>query len=338
MPRYRLTIAYDGTGFCGWQKQEPVPAPAEGAAPFSRSTPMMESDRPDRVALRTVQGVLEQAVRWVTREPVELIGASRTDSGVHAKGQVAAFTCEPRHAEHDAPAEAPATDAAATSAGVNNADPGHTTPTPDTPLTPEPHAPLPRHRPSGWPISRGTDRLRAAINSRLPDDVVVLEAEHAANDFDPIAHASSKEYTYTFHVSPLRPLWGRQRVHHIWHPSGLDARAMHEAAQVLVGEHDFASFASVGHGRLTTIRTIHALSVTRHETADEPGERVVIRISGSGFLWNMVRIIGGTLMEVGMGRRGPAEVKSALEARHRSAAGPTLPPTGLCLEWIKYPS
>ena len=319
MPRYKLTIAYDGTDFCGWQKQEPLaptnperergaedpPAasdPSRARAAFAASTPQIESTREGRVALRTVQGVLEQAIRFVTREPIELIGASRTDSGVHARGQVAAFTCEPRGPE--------TTDASEPATGE----------------TPAPNR-------TGWPLSRGTGRLLAAINSRLPDDAVVVAAEHADNHFDPIADVTSKEYTYTFHTSPTRPLWDRRFVHHIWNPAGLDAAAMNEAAQVLVGEHDFAAFAAAGHGRLTTVRTVHALSVTR-----ESPERVVLRISGGGFLWNMVRIISGTLMEVGLGRRTAHDVRAALESRDRTRAGPTLPPEGLCLEWIRYGS
>ncbi|MFN0010928.1 MAG: tRNA pseudouridine synthase A [Phycisphaerales bacterium] len=309
MPRYKLTIAYDGTDFCGWQKQEPLadtnpdreagaggtPAGADArptGSAFGPSTPLIESTREGRVALRTVQGVLEQAVRGVTRESVELSGASRTDSGVHARGQVAAFTCEPRE---------PETDIAGTS--------GRT----------------------GWPISRGTSGLLAAINSRLPDDVVVVAAEPADNAFDPVADVVSKEYTYTFHVSPSRPLWDRRFVHHVWNPAGLNVEPMNTAAAMLVGEHDFAAFAAAGHGRLSTVRTIHALTVAR-----ESPERVVLRISGSGFLWNMVRIISGTLMDVGLGRRTAADVCTALESGERTKAGPTLPPEGLCLEWIRY--
>lgn len=299
MPRYRLDIAYDGADFCGWQRQEPPAAEAgagaaEGPAvrAYSDATPLIESGRAGRVALRTVQGVVEAAVRAVVREPVEVLGASRTDSGVHAKGQVAAFTCAPR--------------------GDGSAEPAH----------------------AGWPLERGADRLAAAINSRLPADVLVTGARAVANDFDPVGGAVSKCYTYSFWVSPVRPLWERRTVHHIWHPGGLDAPAMQEAARALVGEHDFAAFAAAGHGRLSTVRTVHGLSVESTEAAG--GRRVVIRITGSGFLWNMVRIIAGTLMQVGLGQRAPGGVRAALESRDRAKAGPTAPPTGLCLEWIRY--
>lgn len=311
MPRYRLTLAYDGTNFCGWQKQEPPAPPPTAPAPdtgpenvllphagtlaYSPDTPLIASSRPGRVALRTVEGVLEQAVRAVVREPVEVLGASRTDSGVHAKGQVAAFTCEPRALVESSTAADPPK-------GV------------------------------GWPASRGADRLALAINSRLPDDVLVLSAALAPHDFDPVSGAVSKAYSYTFHCAPTRPLWDRTVVHHIWHPRGLDVPAMNAAAAAIVGEHDFAAFAAAGHGRLTTVRTVFACAVS-----SPAPHRVRIDIAGSGFLWNMVRIIGGTLLQVGLGQRTPASVADTLASRNRAHAGPTLPPTGLCLEWIRYP-
>lgn len=327
MPRYKLSIAYDGTDFCGWQRQEPPDAartPVELHGPtrraYSLETPTIESTREGRVALRTVQGVLEQAVRHVVREPVEVLGSSRTDSGVHARGQVAAFSCEPRDVL------------------------------------------VPAEKGIGWPAERGVDRLVLAINSRLPDDVQVRSAELVSNDFDPIGDVQSKGYSYTFHVGPHRPMWDRRYVHHVWHPKGLDVDAMNAAAAVLVGEHDFAAFAAAGHGRLTTVRTVHECRVMIagadeagvssadrtdrttgqwHGVAGQShehshGQRVVIRVSGSGFLWNMVRIIAGTLMQVGIGQRTPADVRSALESKDRAKSGPTLGPEGLCLEWIQY--
>ena len=274
MPRYKLTIAYDGTDFCGWQKQDqpdpdaPPPAPGEDKA---------------RVVLRTVQGVVEDAVRDAAREPVTLIGASRTDSGVHARGQVGAFT-------------------------ASGAD----------------------GKGTGWPEDRGVDALRKAINSRLPDDVLVTNAELTSDDFDPISMPVSKGYTYTLHTAPDRPVFGRRFVHHLWTP--IDAAPMRDAAALLEGEHDFASFAAVNHGRQTTVRTVHECKV---EAIGD--DRVAIHVSGSGFLYNMVRIIAGTLVEVGRGRMTGDDVRRALAEPDRRNAGPTLPPTGLCLEWIRYP-
>ncbi len=310
MVRYKLTIAYDGTDFCGWQKQEPY---APGAAPelpeaqrpgqpspspakLGRAEVMevREGEERARIALRTVQHVVEQAVRHVVRENVVLLGASRTDSGVHARGQVAAFTCSGEEG----------------GAGA------------------------------GWPISRGADRLMRAVNGRLPEDVQVLACEEAGAGFDPIRGATSKAYSYTLHVSPpppggpgLRPLWDRRFVHHVW--EALDVARMRECAAELVGEHDFAGFAAAGHGRLSTVRTVHACEVTELAPVAE-GRRVRIDVIGNGFLWNMVRIIAGTLVDAGRGRRGVEQVRAALLTGRREEAGPTLPPTGLCLEWIRY--
>lgn len=314
MPRYRLTIAYDGTDFCGWQKQEPplaeaprVPGggPTDKVAAYSADTPLLEPTREGRAALRTVQGVVERAVREVVREPVEVLGASRTDSGVHARGQVAAFTCEPRDWA-----------AAPPDAGVGGG-------------VPEP-SPTPAPKGLGWPLERGTDRLVAAINSRLPEDVMVVSAAATHNHFDPVSDAVRKVYTYTYHFGRERPLWDRRYVHHVMRDA-LDHALMHDAAQALVGEHDFAAFAAAGHGRLTTVRRVISCGVARVDD-----RRVRMTIVGTGFLWNMVRIIAGTLMQVGAGQRSVADVRAALESRDRTKAGPTLGPEGLCLEWIEY--
>lgn len=319
MPRYKLTIEYDGTDFCGWQKQEPF-APSgnelggvhEGTEVHAAAEELgiREGESRSRVALRTVQHVVERAVREVVREPVILMGASRTDSGVHARGQVAAFTCSG-------------------DASVEGAD-------------------VPSElRGVGWPISRGADRLLRAINGRLPEDVQVVAAEVTTPDFNPIGDAKSKAYSYTLCVSPpppaglsLRPMWNRKFVQQIW--GTLDLAAMNDAAKRIVGEHDFAAFAAAGHGRQTTVRTVFSCEVTdvsesrAHARASDDARILRIDISGSGFLYNMVRIIAGTLVEVGRGRMSAADVAAAIESKDRRNAGPTLPGTGLCLEWIKY--
>ncbi len=341
MPRYKLAIAYDGTGFCGWQRQEPAasfgpggaerPLAVEGEAgvggevragvnggamftpAYSTQTPLMESVREGRVALRTVQGVVEQAVRGVVRERVEVMGASRTDSGVHARGQVAAFTCSPRDL----------VEAMLGEGGESLPD-------------------VPAIKGMGWPLERGVDKLVLALNSRLPADILVLRAEAVGPAFDPIGDVTSKGYSYTFHVGRERALWDRHLVHHVWSDRGLDVEAMNEAAAMLVGEHDFAAFAAAGHGRLSTVRTVHACRVVRVAGDVLGGEgardmkRVRIEISGSGFLWNMVRIIAGTLMLIGLGQRAPSSVREAILSGDRRKAGPTLGPEGLCLEWIRY--
>ena len=289
MPTYRLTIAYNGTDFCGWQKQEPpAPSPdqppATGAA-IHHADPSLQAP-PGRVALRTVQAVVEQAVRQVVREPVVLTGASRTDAGVHARGQTAAFTCS------------------------DGTDPA-------------------RHG-GGWPIERGVESLVRAVNGRLPPDVLVTAAQPTHAEFNPIGDAERKAYTYTFHDNHQRPLFDRALVTHTHHT--LNAEAMHAAAQHLVGEHDFAAFTQINHDRQPTVRTIYSLDVER------PAEhRVRITVSGNGFLYNMVRIIAGTLHEVGRGRIEPKELASTLNSCDRRQAGPTAAPMGLCLEWIRYP-
>ena len=317
---YKLVVSYEGTEFCGWQKQEP---PAEE---FERSEREKRKDRKgledqgikkrvlgrvekdgvERVQLRTVQHVLERAVQEVLREEIALVGASRTDSGVHAYGQVAHFVSKPE-----------------VDKGV------------------------------GWPADRGCDRLARAINARLPRDVWVRSAEVVPPGFNVIGGAVEKEYTYTMACGETRPVFGRRYVWHTW--DDLDAVKMNEAAQALIGEHDFAGFAQINHGRKTTVRTIFRCSVEdlgKEKTpsvccADtspgSPGEAedgikyVRMRVSGSGFLYHMVRIIAGTLMEVGQGKMTVDEVRGVLESADRfKNPGPTLPPMGLRLEWIKY--
>lgn len=254
MPRYRLLIAYDGTDFHGWQRQEP----------------------PDREPLRTVQGVLEEAVAVVTGSRVPVVGASRTDAGVHAIGQVAAFTSETR-----------------------------------------------------VPV----EKLPLAINARLPADVRVRAAELAHDGFDPISDCVSKCYRYTIRHSDRglggEDLFVRRTIWNTWHR--LDADAMRSTAAALVGTHDFAAFAQVNHGRESTVRTIHGCTVL----SPSPG-LAVLEVAGSGFLYNMVRIIAGTLVEAGRGKLGAEDVRRALATGDRTVTGPTLPPHGLRLEWVRY--
>ncbi len=305
MPRYKLTIAYDGTDFCGWQKQEPYadalhanPATLDDRVQAGTSGELKlqvqghvqreGEDRP-RAQLRTVQHVVERAVREIVREPVVLLGASRTDAGVHARGQVGAFSCSPLvEAEEEESAS----------------------------------------RTGGWPLSRGCERLLQAINGRLPGDALVAGIEPVAADFDPIRGCTAKAYSYTIHAARSRPLWDRRYVTHVW--ESLDAGAMHTAAAHLVGEHDFAAFAAAGHGRLTTVRTIFSCAVARE------GDRIRIDVSGNGFLYNMVRIIAGTLTQVGRGRMSPGDIPGIIAGLDRTNAGPTMPPDGLCLEWVRY--
>ncbi len=254
MPRYKITIAYDGTAFHGWQKQQP----------------------PNAEPLRTVQAEVERAVVAVVRQPVHVQGASRTDSGVHARGQVAAFECEQAF---------------------------------------EP------------------DRLIEAITTRLPDDVQVIEAEEVSSTFDPIQDCRSKGYRYQLawarKRATSRPLFDRHYT--AWTHYALDVSAMQAAADHFIGEHDFASLTRLNHGRESTVRTIHDCTVTALEH-----DRLHVDVSGNGFLYNMVRVLVGTLVEVGRGRVAVDAVPALLEARDRGHGAMTMPPEGLCLMWIRY--
>jgi tRNA pseudouridine38-40 synthase len=315
MPRYQLILAYDGTDFHGWQRQT---LPVDNVNAQQHIQRGHAHDIVDGLLhLRTVQETVERAVSLVVREQVELIGASRTDSGVHARGQVAAFSCEPR-TEELLPLSPPTSDPPTTNPDSPAADPPPTPP-----------------RGTGWPLARGVDRLAAAINSRLPDDVSVLAAHAVPHRFDPVFGAVRKAYSYTYHLGRLRPLWDRRYVHHVRTAEAFDLDAMNRAASILVGEHDFAAFAAAGHGRLTTVRTVFRCEVAQGPS-DSTGRRYTLHIEGSGFLWNMVRIIAGSLMQVGAGQRSPEDVARALAARDRTLAGPTIGPEGLCLEWIRY--
>ncbi|MFM1829720.1 MAG: tRNA pseudouridine synthase [Planctomycetota bacterium] len=254
MPRFALRLAYDGTDFHGWQRQEP----------------------PGQEPLRTVQGTLDQALTLVMQASITCQGASRTDAGVHAEAQVAAFTADCR-----------------------------------------------------VPV----DRIPAALNARLPEDVRVMAAWPVPAGFDPVGDAMAKGYRYEIAVTdPFRARlpFDRRMLVHVQHPLCLPW--MREAAAMIPGTRDFAAFAHAQHGRETTVRTVHACEV--HTLSDD---RIVIDVSGNGFLYNMVRIIAGTVVEAGRGRIKPGDIPGILESGDRTRAGPTLPAQGLRLRWILYP-
>jgi len=247
--RIALRLAYEGTRYSGWQIQ------------------------PERA---TVQGVLAAAIRQVSGEDVVPKGASRTDAGVHALDQVAAFTSVSGH-----------------SAEV-------------------------------W--------VRA-LNSTLPPDISVREGRGVGPEFDPVTAAVRKRYRYRIHDAAWKPVLDR---HLVWRWRGrLDESRMRAAAAALIGEHDFTSFETTPSTRLSKVRTIHVLDVFRPPLAnDTAGAEVWVEVEGNGFLYNMVRIIAGSLVMVGAGRRSPEWLATALAARNRPAAGPTAPPQGLVLESI----
>ena len=245
---FRLTLAYDGTDFSGWQWQ------------------------PQQ---RTVQGVVEAAIKGVTRESLRVVGSGRTDAGVHALGQLVSF------------ASATTLDA---------------------------------------------ETLGRALNANLPRDVAVLDTAEAPPEFNAIDHAISKQYRYLIQEGPLQDVFSRR---YAWHlRTNLRDCEMHEAAQALLGEHDFKSYESAGSRRVSTVRVIHAFTVQRRNYQD--GERVVVEVEADGFLYNMVRNLVGTLVEVGKGKQPPDWPRSILADRDRRLAGMTAPPQGLFLACVKY--
>src|SRR5205823_14682179 len=154
--------------------------------------------------------------------------------------------------------------------------------------------------------------LLSAANHALPEDIVIRAIDPAPESFDAITSTLSKRYQYFIWNSAERPVFFGDLAWHRW--QALEIAAMREAAASFVGTHDFASFAKPGHGRENTIRTVHACEVSSR------GPKLVIGVEGSGFLWQMIRIMVGTLVEVGMGRVAPWQIGEMIAARDRQAA------------------
>lgn len=244
MKRVKLVVAYDGTNYHGWQVQD------NGI---------------------TIEEVLNRTISELVQEDIKVIGASRTDAGVHACGNVAVFDTESRI-------------------------PG--------------------------------DKFSFALNQRLPEDIRIQESYEVDADFHPRYADTVK--TYEYNIMNRRFELPSKRLYAAFCYYPMDIERMNQAAAYLVGEHDFKSFCSAGAQVQTTVRTIYAVNVTKDD------DMVHIRITGNGFLYNMVRIIAGTLMQVGTGLMEPEQVKEILEARDRSKAGPTAVAKGLTLVEIRY--
>jgi tRNA pseudouridine38-40 synthase len=170
--------------------------------------------------------------------------------------------------------------------------------------------------------------LRRAINSRMPRDIAIISANEAPEEFHASRSAIGKTYRYHIHVSPVRPVELARRVYHFWRP--LDVPAMRAAALRVLGTHDFRGFATSSEDRETTVRTVFRCDVV------EDGPSIFVTVQGGGFLYNMVRNIVGTLIEVGRGRWGPEQVDRILATCDRKDAGPTAPPDGLTLLCVHY--
>ena len=245
MPRFKLTLEYDGTPYAGWQRQDHAP---------------------------TVQGAIEKAIFALAQEEVTLHTAGRTDSGVHARVQVAHFDLtKPRSAK---------------------------------------------------------EVMKGLNFHLLQESISVLAAEEVGEEFHARFSATRRAYEYIILNRPAPPKLELNRVWHVrW---DLDAHAMHTAAQHLVGAHDFSSFRDSKCQSKSAHKTLDALDVTRE------GERIFIRTHARSFLHHMVRNIVGTLELVGSGKWSADDVLKALEARDRTAAGPTAPPEGLYLVDVRY--
>ena len=173
-----------------------------------------------------------------------------------------------------------------------------------------------------------TANFARALTDILPDDIVIAEAVDMHDKFSSISDAKRKYYRYTIHTDPVPPVL---HIRHCWHlPYEMDAAKMDAAAKLIVGKQDFKSFASSGDKPKSSVRTVFSCDVT----SDAPW--IYIDTEGDGFLYNMVRNIVGTLVEVGRGKISPEKIPEILEAKDRTAAGPIAPAAGLCLTWIKY--
>lgn len=258
MKNVLLTIAYDGTEFCGWQKQ------------------------PDQ---RSVQGEVERVLSIVCAQPIQINGTSRTDAGVHANGQRANFK-----AEFSIPIE---------------------------------KIPM---------VANGIFASAASEKSRkCSGDVAILAAEEVPEDFHARFNAIGKEYRYKILNSQKPDPFQRNYRYQIGR--SLDFNSMEQAAAHLTGTKDFKCFQAAGGRELeSTVRTIYSARIS----GSDKNESIEFEIIGDGFLYNMVRIIAGTLVDVGMGRKSPDELPKIIESRDRTLAGHTAPPQGLYLAEVFY--
>ena len=172
--------------------------------------------------------------------------------------------------------------------------------------------------------------LRRAVNAKLPGDIVVRSATEVDADFHASRSASGKTYQYRIQVAPLRQVDRHQLVYHLWRP--LDIGPMRDAAARLVGRHNFRGLATSAEVRQNTVRTIFRCEVA------ETDEDVLVTVQGDGFLYNMVRNLAGTLIEIGRGRWAPDRIDMILASHDRRDAGPTAPPDGLYLLCVHYPA
>lgn len=244
MRNIKLTIEYDGKDFNGWQKQ------------------------PNKL---NIQGTIEQAIKNITGEDVELNASGRTDAGVHALGQVANFKTN-----------------------------------------------------SEIPI----EKFAIAINSKLKKSIVIKKAEEVDEKFHSRLNCKKKTYRYIINNSSEGTAIYRYLETHI--PQKLDVKKMEQALKYFEGEHDFKAFKASGTSSKSSVRTIYKTQIYKKE------DRIIIELTGNGFLYNMVRIIAGTLVDVGLGKIEPQQIENIIKEKKRENAGKTLPPNGLYLVSVEY--
>ena len=246
MKRIKLVTAYDGTNYHGSQIQNNS---------------------------ETIEGVLKMELSSLLNEEINLIGASRTDAGVHARGNVFVFDTESR-------------------------------------IPP--------------------DKFTFALNARLPEDIRIQNSEEVPLDVHPRHQDTVKTYEYRV-LNRKLPLPEHRLYAHFTYEN-LNLEKMQEACQYFIGEFDFASFCAAGSQVESTVREIYDLHVKKD------GELLTISVTGNGFLYNMVRIIAGTLLKVGSGHFAPEDIKKIIEGKDRALSGPTAPAKGLTLVEIRYPN
>ncbi|MCD8324098.1 MAG: tRNA pseudouridine(38-40) synthase TruA [Clostridiales bacterium] len=242
---YKMLLSYDGSRYLGWEHQP--------------NTDM------------TIQGKLEQVLSRMTGQETEVIGAGRTDAGVHARGMVANARMETALSETE---------------------------------------------------------IRDYMNRYLPDDICVRDVRQASDRFHSRYNARGKTYRYTCYVGECKPVFDRK---YVYVPEDVpDVARMQKAAELLIGTHDFASFCSNPRMKKSTVRKVDRIEIV------QKGAYLTFTYHGTGFLQHMVRILTGTLLEVGYGKREPESMEELIAARQRALAGFTAPAKGLCLMKVDY--
>ncbi|MGL5259025.1 MAG: tRNA pseudouridine(38-40) synthase TruA [Lachnospiraceae bacterium] len=242
---YKCIVQYEGTRYQGWQKQTSID--------------------------NTIQGKLESLLSKMCDTKIEVHGSGRTDSGVHALGQVISFSC-------------------------------------DTKKEPE--------------------EILEYMNLYLPEDIAIISVEKMPSRFHARLHAKSKTYRYRVLNSKIPHIFDRRYTYQV--PEYLKVEKMQEATTYLIGTHDFKSFTSNKRGKKSTVRTISSIDIKKE------GQEIIFTFKGDGFLYHMIRILVGTLLEVGTGKRSPESMKDIIAKKNREASGALVPGKGLTLMEVRY--